>query len=535
MEQKAYLSRIILSILVVILLFNVSAQEISFQNIISQKAELSSQTETNPFQQYSQSSQAKFEITKEQKEANLKEIQNALEESNEVSVLVWLKENQNPEEFLSTLENFEAKYIYHSSNGFAGTADKKTIEQLSQNSKVSYLVLDKEVQGLLQQSRPLIQANLAESTYNITGNGIGVCVLDTGINYTHPSLSNAYAGGYDFVNNDPNPMDENGHGTRVTGVIASRHAAAGRGIAPSSKIIAVKVLNSNALGSLSTIAAGVDWCVTNKNTYNISIISMSLGTVGGIYNPSTNPMSYEPSLANAYNNNIAIVAGSGNDGSTSGIAYPSVSSYVISVGATYDANLGSVTIAGCTDSITYADKVICFSNRAPFLNLMAPGGLITTTQIQGGFGGTWGTSVAAPHVSGTIALMLQRNSQLLPSQIKNILVSTGNTVYDNSTGLTYKRVNAWNAVNAVPYLNKTGNLTSNSVISLNINDKLNPGVIYLLALAFTSTYGLPLPDGRIIPLDYDDLLILSIQDPASVFLAGSVGALSISGRKRWRS
>ena len=163
---------------------------------------------------------------------------------------------------------------------------------------------------------------------------------------------------------------------------------------------------------------------------------------------------------------------------------------------------------------------------------MAPGGLITTTQIQGGFGGTWGTSVAAPHVSGTIALMLQRNSQLLPSQIKNILVSTGNTVYDNSTGLTYKRVNAWNAVNAVPYLNKTGNLTSNSVISLNINDKLNPGVIYLLALAFTSTYGLPLPDGRIIPLDYDDLLILSIQDPASVFLAGSVGALNSNGQSQ---
>ena len=339
MNPKHILIILIVTAFSSLFLFQVSAQEISFQDIISQKAIDSQSAGINPFQQYSQSSQVKFEITKEQKEYNLKEIQDTLQKSDEANILVWLKENQNPEEFLSTLENFEVKYIYHSSNGFAGTADKKTIEQLSQNSKVSYLVLDKEVQGLLQQSRPLIQANTVEINYNITGNGVGVCVLDTGMNYTHPSLSNAYAGGYDLINNDPNPMDDNGHGTLVSGVITSR-STTWRGIAPNSKIIAVKVLNQLGLGPLSTIAAGVDWCVTNKNTYNISLISMSLGTVGGIYNPSTNPASYEPSLANAYNNNIAIVASSGNDGSTSGISYPAISPYVISVGATYDTNIG---------------------------------------------------------------------------------------------------------------------------------------------------------------------------------------------------
>ena len=343
----------ILTAIVIISLFSTIAQagENVLQDLINLQ-EIETQKE-NPFQKYLQNPQVNFKITEEQKKTNLEEIKNALKESDNLNILVWLKENNKPEDITPNLKNFKVKYIYESSNGFAGTANKETIEQLAKDKRVDYLVLDKEGQGLLQQSRPLIQANLAENIYNITGNSVGVCVLDTGINYTNPYLINNYAGGYDLVNNDPNPMDDNGHGTRIAGVIASQSATR-RGMAPNSKIIAIKVLNSNAIGSLSTIAAGVDWCVTNKNIYNISLISMSIGTIGGIYTPSTNPASYEPSLASAYNNNIPIVAASGNDGSTSGISYPAISPYVISVGATYDANIGPSTFSICTDTTTYA-------------------------------------------------------------------------------------------------------------------------------------------------------------------------------------
>ena len=422
-SKKATL--IIFTIIAVLLTFSVLAKEDSINKEI----------------QYN--SNTLFEINENQKNINLKEVREDFDKNDKVDVLVWLKEGA-PEEAIDNLKNFETKYIYESSNGFAGKTDYKTFKQLTKDKRVNYIVLDKPVEAHLQQSRPLIRANLLESTLNITGTNIVTCLVDSGMNYSNIYLSNSYLGGYDFVNNDPFPLDDNGHGTRVAGVIASTHAAA-RGASPGSKIVAVKVLNSGATGYLSTIAAGVDWCITNKNMYNISIISMSLGTIGGIYNPTTNPMSYEPSLASAYNNNITIVASSGNDGSTSGISYPAISPHVLSVGATYDANGSSLTAFGCTDTANYADKVTCFSNRAPFLTLMAPGAVITSTQMQGGFGGSYGTSFAAPHVTGTIALMLQRNPLLTPQEIKAILVLTGKIITDNLTNQTYSRVDAFNA------------------------------------------------------------------------------------------
>src|SRR3989344_4761514 len=397
----------------------------------------------NSLNQEKYNSNNQFEITEKQKNNFIKEIEKDLKKDNEADVLVWLKEG-TPEEAIDSLNNFETKYIYESSNGFAVKIDRKILNQLIKDKRVNYIVLDGIVEAHLQQSRPLIRANLLESSLNITGTNIVTCLVDSGMNYSNIYLSSAYIGGYDFVNNDQFPLDDHGHGTRVAGVIASRHATA-RGIAPDSKIVAVKVLDSSATGYLSTIAAGVDWCIQNKNIYNISIISMSLGTIGGIYNPTTNPMSYEPSLVNAYNNNITIVASSGNLGSTTGISYPAVSPYVISVGAVYDANVSSLTSNGCTDSITYADKVTCFSNRASFLTMMAPGAVITSTQMQGGFGAAYGTSSAAPHVSGTIALMLQRNPNLTPQEIKARLVLTGKIITDQSTNLTYSRVDAFNA------------------------------------------------------------------------------------------
>ena len=525
---------IILSILLIstiILVSNIAiSKESQFEKILSEKkSQKTDNTQTilkilniNPAQK------TEFQISENQKQTNLKEIQDSLKKQNSVAILAWLKKEYKPQEIIQDLENFQVKYIYQSSNGFAGTADAQTISHLSTDSRVSYLVLDKEVKAHLQQSRPLIQANLVENNYNITGANIGVCVLDTGINYSNPYLALNYAGGYDFVNNDADPSDDNGHGTRVSGIIASRHATA-RGMAPNAKIVAVKVLNQLATGSLSTVAAGMDWCITNKNLYNISVISMSLGT-STLYTPSTNPAFYEPSIINAYNNNIALVASSGNDGSTTGISYPAISPEVISVGATYDANVSSFTAFGCTDATTYADKITCFSNRAQFLTLMAPGAIITSTQMQNnGFGGTWGTSSAAPHVSGTIALMLQRNRQLLPLQIKNILVSTGNNVYDNVTNITYKRVNAWNAVNAVPYLTKTGNLTSNNNLTFSLHSPIDAGAVHVLGLSFGTSPGTPWSDGRTIPMNFDDLLLLSIQSPQSVFLTNSIGTLDSNG------
>ena len=199
-----------------------------------------------------------------------------LEESNEVPILVWVKKDYSLNEIIESLEGFKTKYIYDQLNGFSGTATREAINNLIEDERVDYIVFDQIVKANLIQSRPLIQANLVETNYNITGQGVGVCHLDTGVNYNHVNLAGAYRGGYDFVNNDPDPMDDHGHGTATAGVIASNHTTR-RGISPKVNLLAIKVLDSNGAGTWSGLAAGINWCIANKNLYNISIISMSLG------------------------------------------------------------------------------------------------------------------------------------------------------------------------------------------------------------------------------------------------------------------
>ncbi len=467
-----------------------------------------------------------------QKLANIKEIENAFKENEQVRVLVWVKKGENYKKVIKSLKDLQIIYEYESSNGFATVLSRQQFTQLKRNHLVDYLALDQEVSLHLAQSVSIINAtvvqNPSNNDYNLTGRNVGVCILDTGINYNHSALSAGYIGGYDLVNNDPFPYDDNGHGTKVAGIIGSKNSL-NKGVSPDARLVVVKVLDSGALGFTSTIAAGIDWCVNHKSQYNISVISMSLGS--GIYNPSTNPGIYEPSLLNAYNNNIAVVASSGNDGSTTGIAYPAISPYVISVGATYDANLGSVTTPGvCTDTTTSADKVTCYSNRAPFLDLMAPGTLITTTTMAGGFSSVTGTSMSAPHVSGVIALMNERNPNMLPAQVKNILNYTGKSLLDTSTSLNFRRVNALNAVDSTPYITKSGTFTALGVINFTVHDTLNPGNVYVLALGLTTTPGTPLPDGRIVPVNLEDpVLQLSLQNPTSIGLVNSVSTLDSNG------
>ncbi len=472
-----------------------------------------------------------FSISDETKQIAFAQIEEELAQNSRVSVIVWVNEGYTTGDVIKGLKNFKIKDNFEQLGGIVGTTDAESIRSMREDSRVNYVALDGQVVGHLMQSRNVIQANTVETNYGIRGNGIGVCHLDTGVNYNNINLAQAYRGGYDFVNNDPDPMDDHGHGTATAGVIASNGTLV-RGISTEVNLLSVKVLDANGVGTESDVLAGINWCITNKNLYNISVISMSLGTLA-TYTPITSPASYEPALQIAYNSNIAIVASSGNYGSTSGISYPAVSPYVISVGATYDNNMGSQTwnfgTFSCNDPTVAVNGMTCFGNRASFLDLLAPGAIISTTGINGNIVPISGTSFSAPHVSGTIALMKQRNPQMTAAQIEQILKTTGYQVYDPLTALTFPRVNAWNAVNAVPYLNKTGSLGANNVINLHVNSQTGSGESYVLALSLGRTPGIPLADGRVIPLNIDDLLLLSIQSPSTVFMLNNLGVLNQNG------
>ena len=230
-------------------------------------------------------------------------------------------------------------------------------------------------------------------TNKYNGDGITVAVIDTGIDEDHPDLDANIIGGYNFVKakgvvDNTAWDDDNGHGTHVAGTIAAENDQYGVvGVAPGANLYAIKVLNKRGSGLMSDVilgiqhAAGVDLNSPNDDDNAVDVISMSLS--GG----------YSLNLANAlqaaWDAGIILVAASGNDG-TSYVKWPSAHPKVISVGA--------------TDS---SDSVPWWSNYGTGLDFVAPGVSIPSTYKGGGYKTLSGTSMACPHVAGTVAVMLE--------------------------------------------------------------------------------------------------------------------------------
>ncbi len=296
---------------------------------------------------------------------------------------------------------------------------------------------DPEVFAMDSGANTQIRANLVWGGPNYTGyTGAGsvVAVLDTGINYNHPELSSSYVGGKDFVNNDMDPMDDNGHGTHVAGLITADGAVArAKGVAPDASILAGKVLSASGSGSFSNIIAAIYWAADNAD---VDVISMSLGTSRTF--KTSNCDSYIPDLTTAINYAVskgkAVVVAAGN--SKTGVSSPGCVSGTITVGA-----------------VNSADSIASWSGRGFAMKdhgVVAPGVSLYSAYLGTSYATMSGTSMATPVVSGTIALMKQKNPGLSVAQIKNILWTTsvdkGSAGYDTTYG--HGRVDAYSAVGA---------------------------------------------------------------------------------------
>ena len=257
-----------------------------------------------------------------------------------------------------------------------------------------------------------------------TGAGINVAIIDTGIDSDHPDLASNIKGGQNFVSIggkiDPIKWDDDhGHGTHCAGIVAAINNSFGVvGAAPGANLYAVKVLDSSGSGYTSSIINGIAWSMNN----GMKVISMSLGT-------SSDVQSLHDACDYAYARGVVLVAAAGNSGGS--VGYPAKYSCVIAVAA--------------TDINNIRPYWSCYGTE---VSLSAPGVNILSTYKGGGYTTMSGTSMATPHVSGAVALVLAANLTYTPQQVRARLESTaldlGSTGKDNYYG--YGLVDAYRAV-----------------------------------------------------------------------------------------
>lgn len=404
------------------------------------------------------------------------DVLNEFENNQEVRLIVRLKEieggsdkedkkekiKENQERVINELsQENKLKHQFKSLNSIAVESTLEGLEELSQIYNIEEIILDNQKFAFLNETIPLINAddvwNLEINGQTLTGKGQTVCIIDTGIDYTNPVLGGCIGegckvlGGFDYIENDTDPMDDNGHGTFCAGVIASMDSIY-RGVAPDTNLIAIKSLDSAGGGYDSDIISGIEWCTENATTYNISVISMSLGAPcpGGCFSDycDDSQIEFRNAIDNAVAKNITVVIASGNEGATNKISSPACIQNATSVG-----------------SSTKQDEISDFSNRAAILDLVAPGTRVTSLDLDGFLIGN-GTSISAPHVSGLVSLMYQKEKlindrQLNSDRLKSKLKNTGVTISDPASGYSFKRINAYEAIQSILLINDTDDSAEN--------------------------------------------------------------------------
>jgi hypothetical protein len=293
----------------------------------------------------------------------------------------------------------------------------------------------------LRESLPLISQPQAAAAGH-RGAGTTVAVLDTGVEYSLATFGSCTAPGVpasckvifaqDFATDD-RVLDDDGHGTNVAGIVL--------GVAPGAKIAALDVFDGKGAPDQAILAA-INWSVVNQARYDIAAMNLSLG--GQRFSAPCSNSPYTSAFAQARATGIVPTVASGNEEYKDSLSYPACAPGAVSVGAVYDANVGSRTWSRCADPATVANQVTCFSNSASFLTLLAPGAMISVENLVYG-----GTSQAAPHVAGATAVLKAFKPSASPDEIVSVLQRTGVPTTDPRNSITKPRINVKAALDAL--------------------------------------------------------------------------------------
>ena len=322
--------------------------------------------------------------------------------------------------------------------------NRQTLARLLAQPEVESVAENRAFSPNLTHSIPFIGSNKANNA-DVTGSGTSVAVLDTAVNYTLPEFGGCSSPGIpneckvilarDFVGN-AGSLANSDHGTNLAAIIV--------GVAPNAKLLALNIFSSDGFAYETDVISALDWILSNKTTYNIAVVNLSLGT--GKYARQCSDFPLAKVIDDLKKAGIATVVASGNGGFSDAISYPACSPSAVSVGAVYDEATETSTYwqeANCTDSSSTANQVPCFSNSASFLTLLAPGAPI----VNAGNITLAGTSQASAHVAGAMALLKGRNPQLTVDDMTSILAATGVPVTDTKNSIIKPRLDVGAAVN----------------------------------------------------------------------------------------
>lgn len=316
--------------------------------------------------------------------------------------------SKSTERYIVTFEDKVEEELLETSNGelimefenvpvVAASLTSQAVKEMENNSQVKSIEKDEMFRVSYQRKEwgnTAINAPMAWKS-NYSGNGVKVAVIDTGIS---PHLDLKIAGGISYVDYTSSYYDDNGHGTHVAGIIGALNNDYGiRGVASDATLYSVKALSHEGTGYVSNIIASLDWAIQNE----MDIVNISLGI-------QTDSPALQAIIKKAYSKGILLVAAAGNDGNEMGLGdnvdFPARYDQVIAVGA-----------------IDQFNNRAAFSSTGSDLEVTAPGLNILSTSFNGNYAEMSGTSMAAPFVTGQLAIIKQAYPTLTNNQIRSIL------------------------------------------------------------------------------------------------------------------
>ena len=314
-----------------------------------------------------------------------------------------------------------------------------------------------DVSSLLNSAHNLTGVNYVFDNFGLTGRSQTVAVIDSGVDYLHDSLGGGLGanyrvvGGYDFAENDADPMDDGPsgfHGTHVAGIVGSDHASH-RGVAPEADVVALRVFDDQGAGYFHWVEQALQWVHDHRNDFDNPITAVNL-SLGAEWNSDSIPnwANLEDEFAQLEADGIFIAVAAGNSFSnynTAGLAYPAVSPYVVPVASVNDNGLMS-----------------SFSQRHDRV-LAAPGSSIVSTVPDhtfgadgnhNNFGSASGTSMASPYVAGASVLVREAMEfaglqTIAQDVIYDHLRDTATQFFDSATSANYHRIDIQSAIDAL--------------------------------------------------------------------------------------